>query len=273
MAAGIANTVAKAPDHEEFIRANCPTAIPVQAVSQLSECPGLSEFTVNPDAECQRCHDWARPRFAVIVIDAFSQEPAELISARERSGIHRRGFELSRRACTCAARATSRPCLRPSRRSSSRPSALRRRMSSICVRSRWSPRRPRSCAPSSASRTLMVPKPIASPSFIICARPTRAARRSTVIGRRVCESVTGARRGVPQRRARGTEARSHLRPAYCAAKTRDTSRRVHRVEAAFNRLLIYRGNALHSGDITAAHDAQRGSTAGPSDDQRLRFPG
>jgi tryptophan halogenase len=33
MSAGIASAVAKAPTHEEFIRANCPTAIPVRAAS------------------------------------------------------------------------------------------------------------------------------------------------------------------------------------------------------------------------------------------------
>jgi tryptophan halogenase len=33
MAAGIASAVAAAPTHEEFIRANCPTAVPVQAAA------------------------------------------------------------------------------------------------------------------------------------------------------------------------------------------------------------------------------------------------
>jgi tryptophan halogenase len=33
MAAGIASTVATAPTHEEFIRANCPTGVPVQAAA------------------------------------------------------------------------------------------------------------------------------------------------------------------------------------------------------------------------------------------------
>lgn len=33
MAAGIASAVAKAPTHEEFIRANCPTSIPVQSAA------------------------------------------------------------------------------------------------------------------------------------------------------------------------------------------------------------------------------------------------
>ena len=48
--------------------------------------------------------------------------------------------------------------------------------------------------------------------------------------------------------------------------------KIHTVDAAFNRLLVYPGNALHSGDIGPLTVLSEDPRARPPNHQRLRFP-